>query len=58
MRIIHHIPFTQDEQEHYRRLIFSNLVEGVKLVVDYMLETGGAFEHSEHGVRINLCDTR
>ncbi|PWN47119.1 putative guanine nucleotide-binding protein alpha-2 subunit [Violaceomyces palustris] len=48
MRIIHHIPFTDSERENYRRLVFVNVVQGMKAVLDAMEEWGGEFEHAEY----------
>jgi signal recognition particle receptor subunit beta len=48
MRLIHHIPFTPAEREHYRRLVFANLVQGIRLILDAMEEWGGEFEHAEY----------
>jgi hypothetical protein len=36
------------EKEHYRRLVFVNLVQGIKLILDAMEEWNGAFEHREY----------
>ncbi|GAC71948.1 G-protein alpha subunit [Moesziomyces antarcticus T-34] len=38
MRIIHHIPFTDEERENFRRLVFLNLVQGMKTILDVMEE--------------------
>lgn len=38
MRIIHHIPFTEEERENYRRLVFLNLVQAMKIILDVMEE--------------------
>ncbi|EST05659.1 Guanine nucleotide binding protein (G-protein), alpha subunit [Kalmanozyma brasiliensis GHG001] len=38
MRIIHHIPFTSEERENFRRLVFLNLVQGMKTILDVMEE--------------------
>lgn len=46
MRLIHHIPFTPEEREHYRRLVFANLVQGMKCILDAIEEWGGQFEHN------------
>ncbi|UZJ53522.1 hypothetical protein CBS101457_002842 [Exobasidium rhododendri] len=48
MRLIHHIPFTPAEREHYRRLVFINLVQAVQLIIDAMDEWGGQFDHPEY----------
>jgi hypothetical protein len=52
MRLIHSIPFTSIEKEHYRRLVFVNLVQGIKVILDAMEEWGGEFEHKEYYVRM------
>jgi guanine nucleotide-binding protein subunit alpha len=54
MRLIHHIPFTAAEREHYRRLVFVNLVQGMKLLLDAIEEWGGHFEHPEYAVSCAL----
>ncbi|CEH16631.1 guanine nucleotide binding protein (g protein) alpha [Ceraceosorus bombacis] len=48
MRLIHSIPFTGAEKEHYRRLVFVNLVQGMKLLLDMLEEWEGTFEHPSH----------
>jgi guanine nucleotide-binding protein subunit alpha len=52
MRLIHHIPFTPSEREHYRRLVFINLVQGIRLILDAMEEWGGEFDHQDYYVRL------
>ncbi|PWN95682.1 putative Gpa2-guanine nucleotide-binding protein alpha-2 subunit [Tilletiopsis washingtonensis] len=54
MRLIHHIPFTAAEREHYRRLVFVNLVQGMKLLLDAIEEWGGHFEHPEYATFLSL----
>lgn len=36
MRLIHKVPFTLQEQETYRQLVFSNVVLGMRAVLDAM----------------------
>ncbi|CDZ96572.1 guanine nucleotide-binding protein alpha-2 subunit [Phaffia rhodozyma] len=36
MRLIHNVPFTSSETEHYRQLIFSNIVHGMRQIIDAM----------------------
>ncbi|KAL7409655.1 guanine nucleotide binding protein, alpha subunit [Mrakia frigida] len=36
MRLIHNVPFTPSENEHYRQLVFSNLVSGMRTIIDTM----------------------
>ncbi|PPQ65606.1 hypothetical protein CVT24_011815 [Panaeolus cyanescens] len=36
MRLIHKVPFTQSEIEHYRQLVFENLTRGMRYVLDAM----------------------
>ena len=38
MRLIHRIPFTPTEIEHYRQLIFINLTRGLRSVLDAMID--------------------
>lgn len=34
MRLIHKVPFTAEEIEIYRQLVFNNLVHGMRLVLE------------------------
>lgn len=52
MRIIHQIPFTPSEKEHYRRLVFSNIVGGMRSLIEVMEEGGEEFEHPQYAVRV------
>lgn len=36
MRLIHHVPFSQQEVESYRQLVFNNLTHGMKYLLDAM----------------------
>lgn len=36
MRLIHKVPFTPSEIEHYRQLVFDNLTRGMRYVLDAM----------------------
>ena len=36
MRLIHHLPFTAQELESYRQLVFNNLTHGMKYILDAM----------------------
>jgi guanine nucleotide-binding protein subunit alpha len=36
MRLIHRVPFSPQEVESYRQLIFNNLTHGIKYVLDSM----------------------
>jgi len=36
MRLIHKLPFTPSEIEHYRQLVFDNLTRGMRYVLDAM----------------------
>ncbi|KAG7553586.1 hypothetical protein FFLO_03018 [Filobasidium floriforme] len=38
MRLIHNVSFTPAELEYYRQLVFSNVVNGMKLIIDAMDE--------------------
>lgn len=44
MRLIHNIPFTPVERENYRRLVFANIVSGVKQLLEAMEEWGTGFD--------------
>ncbi len=52
MRIIHQVPFTPAEREHFRRLVFVNLVGGMRSCLDAMEEWAGQFEHPEYVVSV------
>ena len=47
MRIIHQIPFTATEVETFRRLVFVNIVQGMRAILDAMEEWDGEFENDE-----------
>jgi guanine nucleotide-binding protein subunit alpha len=36
MRLIHRVPFSSQEVESYRQLVFNNLTHGLKYVLDSM----------------------
>ncbi|KAE9388570.1 heterotrimeric G protein alpha subunit 4, partial [Gymnopus androsaceus JB14] len=38
MRLLHHVPFSAKETESYRQVIFSNLTQGMKYILDAMQE--------------------
>ncbi|KAL0950557.1 hypothetical protein HGRIS_007361 [Hohenbuehelia grisea] len=38
MRIIHEVPFQPHELEHYRQIIFNNLLHGMGLILDAMVD--------------------
>ncbi len=38
MRVIHGIPFTPSEIEHYRQLVFDNLTHGLRYVLNAMVD--------------------
>lgn len=40
MRLIHKIPFTPNEVESYRQLVFNNLTHGLKYLLDAMEDMG------------------
>lgn len=50
MRIIHNIPFTPSERENFRRLVFQNVVHGMRLLLDAMEEWGTQFDHPDYAV--------
>lgn len=50
MRIIHNIPFTASERESFRRLVFQNVVQGMRTLLDAMEEWGQQFEHPDYAV--------
>ena len=54
MRLIHQVPFTKSEREHFRRLVFLNLVGGMRSCLDAMEEWSGEFEHPEYVVSIKI----
>jgi guanine nucleotide-binding protein subunit alpha len=54
MRLIHRVPFTPEEIEFYRALVFSNLTYGMKCVLDAMddLDLAHAPEHADDAVLV------
>jgi guanine nucleotide-binding protein subunit alpha len=50
MRLIHRVPFSSQEVESYRQLIFNNLTHGLKYVLDSMedMQLEVSPENSEH----------
>ncbi|KAK7688009.1 hypothetical protein QCA50_008379 [Cerrena zonata] len=40
MRLIHRVPFSQQEIENYRQLVFNNLTHGMKYILDAMDDMG------------------
>ncbi|KAJ1025550.1 hypothetical protein NDA13_004358 [Ustilago tritici] len=54
MRIIHHIPFTEEERENYRRLVFLNLVQGMESILDVMEEWTVDFQHDANIGHLSL----
>ena len=55
MRIIHGIPFTVTELEHYRQLIFENLTRGLHSVLDAMVDMELAVS-PENMVYVDMID--
>ena len=54
MRIIHHIPFTEEERENYRRLVFLNLVQGMESILDVMEEWAVDFQRDANIGHLSL----
>lgn len=54
MRIIHHIPFTDEERENFRRLVFLNLVQGMKTILDVMEEWSIDFQDDSNIDHLSL----
>ena len=48
MRLTYQVPFTVSEREHFRRLVFLNLVGGMRSCLDAMEEWAGEFQHPEY----------
>lgn len=50
MRLIHRVPFSSQEVESFRQLIFNNLTHGLKYVLDSMedMELAVSAENSQH----------
>ena len=40
MRLIHRVPFSAAEIENYRQLVFNNLTQGMKYLLDSMDDMG------------------
>lgn len=55
MRLLHNQPFSLDEIEDYRKIVFSNLVNGMRSVIDLMDELGMAV-NSQNRRHIQLID--
>jgi guanine nucleotide-binding protein subunit alpha len=36
MRVIHKVPFSSQETESYRQLVFNNLIQGLRLILEAM----------------------
>lgn len=52
MRLIHQVPFSSQEREYYRQLVFTNIVEGMQLIIDAM-ETFNLRVSDHNQVRIS-----
>lgn len=52
MQLIYAAGFHKAERERYRGIIFTNITESMKLVLDQMEHFGLAFEKAENEVRI------
>jgi len=50
MRLIHHVPFSPQEVEFFRQIIWNNLTHGVKYILDSMedMELKVSSENSDH----------
>lgn len=48
MRIIHSVHFAPLEIEHFRRLIFTNLIDGIRSVLDFMEDSNLRFANEEN----------
>ena len=61
MRLIHRIPFSKQEVESYRQLVFNNLTHGLKYLLDAMEDMGleVTSENVEHIEKVeNAVDLR
>lgn len=54
MRIIHNIPFSSTERETFRRLVFQNVVQGMRDLLDAMETWGQTFEHPDYAEFLRL----
>lgn len=48
MRIIHSVPFAPLEIEHFRRLIFTNLIDGIRSMLDFMEDSNLRFANEKN----------
>lgn len=48
MRLIHNIPFGPSEKEQFRRLVFTNIVTGIRQLLEAMEEWGQPFENPRY----------
>ncbi len=55
MRLIHKLPFSPSEIEHYRQLVFENLTRGLRYVLDAMVEMELAVSPENMGF-VNMID--
>jgi len=56
MRYIHDRPFTPEEVEDYRKIVFTNIVGGMRTIIDLMDELSMAVEQQNRRF-INLIDS-
>lgn len=52
MRLIHNIPFTSAEREIYRRLVFMNIANGIRSLLEAMEEWGEPLGTPENAVSL------
>jgi len=55
MRLLHNVPFTKEEVESYRQLVFHNIIEGWRALASAM-ETFELSVHSENSGHASLID--
>ncbi|KAF7308116.1 Heterotrimeric G-protein alpha subunit 4 [Mycena kentingensis (nom. inval.)] len=56
MRLIYNLPFSSSETEHFRLLIFDNLVTGLKLILDALPDMGLELDAEQGYTRVYPAD--
>lgn len=55
MRLIHRVPFSPQEVENYRQLVFTNLTHGMKYLVESMVDMGISLSE-EYGELVQMIE--
>lgn len=54
MRLIHNISFTEAEVEMYRRIVFHNMVDGMRQILQAIDDASASLQHPEYVVSITV----